>query len=111
MQLADRSLGPILPLYLREIGVAPESVAFLAGILFTITAGSAAIGNLSSRWLLTQRSEGVLVAVMVGFASIAALVFAAGPPVGFCLVPRRLRPGTRCRHDFDLYGGVAVGFG
>ena len=85
MQLADRSLGPILPLYLREIGVAPESVAFLAGILFTITAGSAAIGNLSSRWLLTQRSEGVLVAVMVGVASIAALVFAAGPPIGVLL--------------------------
>jgi DHA1 family multidrug resistance protein-like MFS transporter len=85
MQLADRSLGPILPLYLREIGVAPESVAFLAGILFTITAGSAAIGNLSSRWLLTQRSEGVLVAVMVGVASIAALVFAAGPAVGVLL--------------------------
>jgi DHA1 family multidrug resistance protein-like MFS transporter len=85
MQLADRSLGPILPLYLREIGVASESVAFLAGILFTITAGSAAIGNLSSRWLLTQRSEGVLVAVMVGFAAIAALVFAAGPPVGILL--------------------------
>jgi DHA1 family multidrug resistance protein-like MFS transporter len=81
MQLADRSLGPILPLYLREIGVASDSVAFLAGILFTITAGSAAIGNLSSRWLLTQRSEGVLVAVMAAFASVAALVFAAGPPV------------------------------
>ena len=86
MQLADRSLGPILPLYLREIGVASESVAFLAGILFTITAGSAAIGNLSSRWLLTLRSEGVLVAVMVGVASVAALVFAAGPPVGVLLV-------------------------
>jgi MFS transporter, DHA1 family, multidrug resistance protein len=85
MQLADRSLGPILPLYLREIGVAPERVAFLAGILFTITAGSAAIGNLSSRWLLTQRSEGVLVAIMAGIASIAALVFAAGPPVGVLL--------------------------
>ena len=85
MQLADRSLGPILPLYLREIGVASDSVAFLAGILFTITAGSAAIGNLSSRWLLTQRSEGVLVAIMAGIASIAALVFAAGPPVGVLL--------------------------
>jgi len=81
MQLADRSLGPILPLYLREIGVAPESVAFLAGVLFTITAGSAAIGNLSSRWLLTQRSEGVLVAVMAAFAAAAALVFAASAAV------------------------------
>jgi MFS family permease len=85
MQLADRSLGPILPLYLREIGVAPERVAFLAGILFSITAGAAAIGNLSSRWLLTQRSEGVLVAVMVAIASVAALVFAAGAPIGVLL--------------------------
>jgi DHA1 family multidrug resistance protein-like MFS transporter len=81
MQLADRSLGPILPLYLREIGVASDNVAFLAGILFTITAGFAAIGNLSSRWLLTRRSEGVLVAVMAAVASAAALVFAAGAPV------------------------------
>lgn len=86
MQLADRSLGPILPLYLREIGVTEDNVAFLAGMLFTITAGAAAIGNLSSRWLLTQRSEGVLVAVMLALASAAALVFAAGAHVAVLLV-------------------------
>ena len=86
MQLADRSLGPILPLYLREIGVEADRVPFLAGMLFTVAAGAAAFGNLSSRWLLTQRSAGVLVAWMAGLAAVAAVVFAAGPHIAVLFV-------------------------
>ena len=80
LQLVDRSLGPILPLYLREIGFGFESVALLAGTLFTTTAASAAAGNQASRWLLRRWSAAVLVPLMAALAGGAALVFALSPP-------------------------------
>ena len=46
LQLVDRSFGPVLPLYLGEIGYAPDRVPLLAGILFSILAFTGALGNL-----------------------------------------------------------------
>jgi DHA1 family multidrug resistance protein-like MFS transporter len=87
LQLVDRSLGPILPLYLSEIGFASDRVPFLAGILFTITAAAAAVGNQASRFLLVRARAGVLVPAMVGLAMVASVVFsAAGPWIGLPLV-------------------------
>jgi MFS family permease len=86
LQLVDRSLGPILPLYLREIGFATEQVPFLAGVLFTTTAGAAAIGNQSSRWLLEHRTVSWLVPAMAGVAAAAALVFSVSAPFGVLLI-------------------------
>jgi DHA1 family multidrug resistance protein-like MFS transporter len=80
LQLVDRSLGPILPLYLREIGFASDSVPFLAGILFTTTAGAAAVGNLISRWALERRPAAFVVPVMAAVAGGAALVFGLAAP-------------------------------
>jgi MFS transporter, DHA1 family, multidrug resistance protein len=87
LQLVDRSLGPILPLYLSEIGFTGDRVAFLAGILFTTTAAAAAIGNQASRFLLARVQAGVLVPAMVGIAMAATVVFSiAGPWMGLLVV-------------------------
>jgi DHA1 family multidrug resistance protein-like MFS transporter len=87
LQLVDRSLGPILPLYLSEIGFAADRVPFLAGILFTTTAAAAAIGNQASRFLLVRARAGVLVPAMVGVAMAASVVFSAsGPWMGLLFV-------------------------
>jgi len=87
LQVVDRSLGPILPLYLSEIGFGADRVPFLAGILFTITAAAAAIGNQASRFLLARAHAGVLVPAMVGIAMAATVVFSlAGPWMGLLLV-------------------------
>ena len=80
LQLVDRSLGPILPLYLREIGFGMDTVALLAGTLFTTTAASAAGGNQASRWLLARWRAAVLIPVMAALAAGAALVFSLSPP-------------------------------
>ena len=85
LQLVDRSLGPILPLYLREIGVATEQVPLLAGVLFTITAGAAAVGNQASRWLLERQTVASLVPAMAGVAAGAALVFSLAAPLAVLL--------------------------
>ena len=87
LQLVDRSLGPILPLYLSEIGFTAERVPFLAGILFTTTAAAAAIGNQASRFLLARASAGLLVPTMVAIAMVATIIFSvAGPWMGLLLV-------------------------
>ena len=80
LQLVDRSLGPILPLYLSEIGFAADRVPFLAGMLFTTTAGAAAVGNQAARWLLSRTRAGKLVPAMAALAMVAALVFSVAGP-------------------------------
>ncbi len=56
LQLVDRSFGPVLPLYLRDIGTAASRVPFLSGVIFATAAAAAAIGNQSSGWLLRRLS-------------------------------------------------------
>ena len=80
LQLVDRSFGPILPLYLREVGQSEASVPFLSGMIFSITAAAAAIGNQVTGWLLTRASVGYLVPAGAGVAAAAAAAFGAGAP-------------------------------
>ena len=87
LQLVDRSLGPILPLYLAEIGFAGDRIPFLAGILFTTTAAAAAVGNQSSRFVLARARAGVVVPAMVSVAMVATIIFSiAGPWMGLLAV-------------------------
>jgi len=71
LQLVDRSFGPILPLYLGEIGYAPSEVPVMAGILFSLLAFTAALGNQLSGRLLKRRSPRVVI-------GLSALVAASG---------------------------------
>jgi len=80
LQMVDRSLGPILPLYLRELGFASDRVPLMAGILFTTTAGAAAVGNQTSAWLLRNWQASLIVPAMAALAAAAALVFGAAAP-------------------------------
>ncbi len=81
LQLVDRSFGPILPLYLLEIGLRTDQAPFLSGVIFTTTAGSAAVGNQVSEWLLRRLRAGRLIPAMGAAAAGSALVFGLGPPV------------------------------
>ena len=79
LQLADRSFGPVLPLYLGEIGTSPEHVAFVSGTLFTITAGAAALGHHLTNRLLQRWRSSVVVALAAAGAAIGAIVFGLAP--------------------------------
>jgi MFS family permease len=81
LQLVDRSFGPILPLYLIEIGFDPARVPFLSGILFTAAAVAAAIGNQTSARMLERYPVQILVPFMSAVAGVGALVWAVGPPL------------------------------
>ncbi len=45
VQFVDKSLGPILPLYIAELGVTPERVPIVSGILFSVLAATASVGH------------------------------------------------------------------
>ncbi|GMV23132.1 MAG: hypothetical protein AMXMBFR57_30810 [Acidimicrobiia bacterium] len=79
LQMVDRSFGPVLPLYLREAGVALDRVPVLAGLVFTVAAGSGALGNQLCERLLRRWSAGTVIVSGALLASIAALVFSWGP--------------------------------
>ena len=45
LQFVDRSFGPVLPLYVEQLGIAHARVPLVAGILFSIMACSGALGH------------------------------------------------------------------
>ena len=106
LQFVDRSFGPVLPLYVAELGTPMDAVPILSGVLFSISAGAGAVGNHLARGLLARTSTRTVIA---GSAAVAALgtltyVFAAehrAPDdrhVGF-------RVGDRRGQHRGLYGG------
>lgn len=81
LQLVDRSFGPVLPLYLGEVGVMDESVPFLTGVIFTLAAAAAAIGNQITGWSLGKLLARQLLPACAAVAGISAIVFGIGPGV------------------------------
>jgi MFS transporter, DHA1 family, multidrug resistance protein len=77
LQFVDRSFGPVLPLYIAELGASLDDVPILSGVLFSIAAGSGAIGHHLCRHLLERTSaRGVIAgASAVGAVGMLAYVF------------------------------------
>ena len=75
LQFVDRSFGPILPLYVEQVGVAHARVALVSGVLFSIMAFTGALGHHFCGRLL-RRSSGSGYAsrtVIAGGAAAAGL--------------------------------------
>ncbi len=89
LQFIDRSFGPILPIYVAELGAPLSRVPMLSGIVFSLIAGSAALGHhvcgrLLERWpphrVIAGASAGSAAAVLaVGLTpNVAGLVAMSG---------------------------------
>ena len=86
LQFVDRSFGPVLPLYLEQLGTPSGRIPLAAGLLFSIVAGTGALGNhlcgsllqrsTPRRLIATQRRRRGRVCVSVRHR--------AGQPVGLC---------------------------
>jgi DHA1 family multidrug resistance protein-like MFS transporter len=76
IQFVDRSFGPVLPLYVAELGVAIDRVPIVAGVLFSVAAGTGALGNYVCHLLLRIASPRVVIATGSGAAAAGSLVFA-----------------------------------
>jgi DHA1 family multidrug resistance protein-like MFS transporter len=79
LQVVDRSLGPILPLYVAEAGVATERVAFTSGLLFSLAALAGAAGNQACAWLLRRVPARAIIGGASAAGAVGALIFAVLP--------------------------------
>jgi DHA1 family multidrug resistance protein-like MFS transporter len=75
LQFVDRSFGPVLPLYVRELGTSKGSVPIVSGMLFSIAAGAGALGHHFCGRLLRLAAARVVIAGSVGVGSVGALIY------------------------------------
>jgi MFS family permease len=109
LQIVDRSFGPVLPLYLGEIGYPSDEIPLVAGVLFSVLAFTGALGNqLSSRLLKTFSPRQIIAAAVVSGAAALALFAISSrlwllaltmAPVGLCI-------GTAVTTAFAAGGSV-----
>jgi DHA1 family multidrug resistance protein-like MFS transporter len=81
LQFIDRSFGPVLPLYVAELGTPVERVPIAAGVLFSIAAGAGAVGHHFCGRLLRRATARRVIAgsVAIGAAGASVYVLAHGP--------------------------------
>jgi DHA1 family multidrug resistance protein-like MFS transporter len=79
LQFVDRSLGPILPLYVAQVGVSDERVPLVSGVLFAVLAATAALGHHWCGKLLQRHPPRTVIAVGSGGAGVGMLLFVLAP--------------------------------
>ena len=80
LQSVDRSFGPVLPLFVAQLGVDPSRVPITAGVLFSLGAVSAAFGSQLAPRLLEKRSAQsiIVTGTLVGAVALTVIVGAPG---------------------------------
>jgi DHA1 family multidrug resistance protein-like MFS transporter len=86
LQFVDRSFGPILPLFVGEIGVAPGRIPLISGLLFSIAAGAGAVGHHYCAALLTRRSATQLIAAACAVAAFSGVIYVAAQDLRWLFV-------------------------
>ena len=81
LQFVDRSFGPVLPLFVTELGAPVSRVPIVAGVLFSIAAGTGALGHHFCGRLLRRTTARRVIAASagVGAAGTCVYVLARGP--------------------------------
>jgi DHA1 family multidrug resistance protein-like MFS transporter len=75
LQFVDRSFGPVLPLYVEQVGVSHARVPIVAGTLFSIMALTGALGHHFCGKLLRQYHSRVVIAGGAATAAAGAGLF------------------------------------
>jgi MFS family permease len=81
LQLVDKCFGPILPLYLQQLGVPAARIAPVAGFLFSAVACAGAVGNMATQRLLHRYAPRLLLRYTALVAGLGLLPFVFGAPV------------------------------
>lgn len=120
LQTVDRSFGPVLPLFVQQVGVDPSRIAFVAGVLFSLGAVSAAFGSqLGPRLLSRYPARNVLVGgTLTAACALAAIVVAPSVWIlGIAIVIAGTAMGAGTTTIYSVAGGLlpadahATGFG
>jgi MFS transporter, DHA1 family, multidrug resistance protein len=86
LQFVDRSFGPVLPLYVAELGTSMDAVPILSGVLFSISAGAGAVGNHLARGLLSRASARGVIAGSAAVAALGTLTYVFADGLGILVV-------------------------
>jgi DHA1 family multidrug resistance protein-like MFS transporter len=81
LQFVDRSFGPVLPLFVAQVGTPVNRVPIVAGVLFSIAAATGAVGHHICGRLLRRASARRVIAMSAAIGSAGAFtyVLATGP--------------------------------
>jgi MFS transporter, DHA1 family, multidrug resistance protein len=79
LQFVDRSFGPILPLYVAELGAARGRVPLIAGIVFSVAAATGALGNQLCGWLLRRAAPRTVLTASAALAALGAFAYVLAP--------------------------------
>ena len=79
LQFVDRSFGPVLPLYLEQLGTPSVRIPLVAGVLFSIVAATGALGNHLCGSLLPRSTPRRLIGTCGTVGAVCALLYAVAP--------------------------------
>ena len=86
LQFVDRSFGPVLPLYVAELGTPTDRVPLTAGIMFSISAAAGAVGNQVCGRLLHRASPRTVIAGSAAAGASGALLYTVAPHTSWLFV-------------------------
>jgi MFS family permease len=111
-QSVERSFGPVLALYLVQLGYSNAQTVVMAGILFSVLAFAGSFGNTMSGRLLARMPARRLIATASMLAAVALALFAAvsGWLLGIAIAVFGLSIGTGMTAAFAA-GGSAIPVG
>ena len=120
LQTVDRSFGPVLPLFVAQVGVEPQRIPIVSGILFSLGAVSAAFGSQLAARLLKHRSAKRVIVSGTATAAVALATIVVAPTlwiVGAAMVAVGLAIGVATTTIYSVAGSLlpadahATGFG
>jgi MFS family permease len=79
LQTVDRSFSPILPLFVVQLGVPPDRVTPLAGVLFSLVAICAALGHKVAGPLMMRYTPKILMTTVAALTALALIVIVLVP--------------------------------
>jgi len=83
LQFVDRSFGPVLPLYVGQLGTGAARIPLVSGLLFSIAAGAGALGHHYCARMLKTRTAGQLIAVAGVAGAVSTVGYVAANDVGW----------------------------
>ena len=120
LQTVDRSFGPVLPLFVSQVGVEGNRIPLIAGVLFSLGAVSAAAGSQLAPRLLQRRSPNWVIVSGSVTAAMALAAIVVAPSVwilGIAIVIAGTAMGSSTTAIYTVAGGLvppdshSTGFG
>ncbi len=120
LQTVDRSFGPVLPLYVAQVGVEAARVPIVSGVLFSLSAVSAAFGSQLAGRLLRRRTARSLIVRGAVTSAVALAAIVISPTlwlVAAAMVAVGLAIGVATTTVYSVAGSLlpadahATGFG